>query len=119
MTYQQHEELFLYYDARIQNNEFKSQQEKKFLQLHAFTHEVLAAKRLPDTVLAEVIISATAVSILTILQRQLVFSYSQYLSTPWEFPRGSLKIQIICYYQLQIQLCYARTVQCLSLHSQS
>jgi hypothetical protein len=55
MTYQQHEELFLYYDARIQNNEFKSQQEKKFLQLHAFTHEVLAAKRLPDTVLAEVI----------------------------------------------------------------
>lgn len=53
MTYQQHEELFLHYDARIQNKEFKSVQEKQMLQLHAFTHEVLAAKRLPDTVLSE------------------------------------------------------------------
>jgi hypothetical protein len=51
MTYQQHEELFLHYDARIQNKDYKSQQEKQILQLHAFTHEVLAAKRLPDSIL--------------------------------------------------------------------
>jgi hypothetical protein len=51
MTYQQHEELFLQFDQRIQNKQYKNQTEREFLIQHSFIHEMMAANLLPEQVL--------------------------------------------------------------------
>lgn len=51
MTYQEHEQLFLHFDERLQNRQYRSQTEKEVLLQHAFIHQMSAADLLPEDVL--------------------------------------------------------------------